>query len=127
MNIDKTIEYLSMVNNVVPDYSDGRNKGLTDDDTERFTMQAIVNAITFLEKYRTSMALNVELDEMVDVLNQRIMNQQKIIKHYEKELKNWLGYIKVLHEDLAKLDTSKLRDGGESLEELINMMGNEGE
>jgi len=49
-NIEQVIEDLCLVDGVIPDYSLGRRRGLTDEETEKRAREAVSKAIEALEK-----------------------------------------------------------------------------
>lgn len=51
MNIQKLIENLRLISGVIPDYAEGRSRGLTDEETEMLALEAVSEVIEFLEKH----------------------------------------------------------------------------
>ena len=49
MDIQKLIENLRLISGVIPDYAEGRSRGLADEEIERLALEAISEAIEFLE------------------------------------------------------------------------------
>ncbi len=54
MEIEKIIDDLCLIDNVVVDYSQGRRRGLTDEETEDRAMRAVSSAMERLEKTKTN-------------------------------------------------------------------------
>ena len=50
MDIQKILDDLDLIEQVIPDYPAGRRKGLTDDETEKATGGAVTKAINALEE-----------------------------------------------------------------------------
>lgn len=50
MEIEKIIDDLCLIDNVVVDYSQGRRRGLTDEETENRALKAVALAMEILEK-----------------------------------------------------------------------------
>lgn len=51
-DIEQVIEDLCLVDGVIPDYSLGRRRGLTDEETEKRAREAVSKAIELLEKQK---------------------------------------------------------------------------
>lgn len=51
MNIQKLIENLRLISSVIPDYAEGRSRGLADEEIERLALEAVSEVIEFLEKH----------------------------------------------------------------------------
>lgn len=49
MNIEDIINNLNLIIGVIPDYSEGRDRGLSDDKTETLAFESISQAIDLLE------------------------------------------------------------------------------
>lgn len=49
MDIQKLIENLLLISSVIPDYTEGRSRGLTDEETEMLALEAVSEAIELLE------------------------------------------------------------------------------
>lgn len=52
MNINEIIDNLNLISNIIPNYSEGRNRGLSDSETEKIALEAISEAIEILEKFK---------------------------------------------------------------------------
>ncbi len=52
MDIKKLLDDLDLISNVTPDYTAGRRRGLTDDETERVADVAMVKVIEAVEAYQ---------------------------------------------------------------------------
>lgn len=50
MKINEIIDNLNLISGVIPDYAEGRNRGLSDDECEKVAYEAISEAIEVLEK-----------------------------------------------------------------------------
>lgn len=49
MKIEEVIDGLSLIDDVIPSYSSGRRRGLTDEETEKKALRAVRLAIDILE------------------------------------------------------------------------------
>ncbi len=50
MDYEEVINNLNLISSVTPDYSEGRNRGLTDEESERIALEAVQQAIEMLER-----------------------------------------------------------------------------
>lgn len=50
MDIENIIDNLNLISSAIPDYSEGRNRGLLDAESEKIAFEAILEAIELLEK-----------------------------------------------------------------------------
>lgn len=50
MDYEEVINNLNLISSVIPDYSEGRNRGLTDEESERIALEAVQQAIEMLER-----------------------------------------------------------------------------
>ena len=51
MDIQKLIENLRLISGVIPDYAEGRSRGLADEEIEKLALEAVSEVIEFLEKH----------------------------------------------------------------------------
>ena len=64
MNVKEIIDNLNLISSVIPDYSEGRNRGLTDEESEKIAFEAILEAIEALEKQ--AFLENTVIDDISD-------------------------------------------------------------
>lgn len=50
MEVREIISNLKLIDRVVPDYTSGRNRGLSDEESEKIALEAVTQAIETLEK-----------------------------------------------------------------------------
>jgi len=50
MDYEEVINNLNLIISVIPDYSEGRSRGLTDEESERIALEAVQQAIEILER-----------------------------------------------------------------------------
>lgn len=50
IDIQELINNLNLISGVIPDYSEGRTRGLSDDESENVALEAVAQAIEALEK-----------------------------------------------------------------------------
>ena len=77
MNVEEIIEDLNLIANVIPDYAEGRVRGLTDTESEEIAYEAISKAIDMLEKLESE--------------NQWLYGKLNMISHIIEEGRNYNG------------------------------------
>lgn len=50
MDYEEVINNLNLISSVIPDYSEGRSRGLTDEESEMLAFEAVQQAIEMLER-----------------------------------------------------------------------------
>ena len=71
MDIENIIDNLNLIRSVIPDYSEGRNRGLSDAESEKIAFEAISEAIESLEKLEI---------QNIDKLKILVVEQQEWLK-----------------------------------------------
>lgn len=77
MDIQKILDDLDLIEQVIPDYSAGRRKGLTDDETEKAAGGAVTKAIEALEELQEQ---NEVLADTVNMLSPLMMENRELRK-----------------------------------------------
>lgn len=77
MDYEEVIDNLNLISSVIPDYSEGRSRGLTDEESEMLAFEAVLQAVDILEKQIPKMS------ETQETYKSDIETKQlKIIDHY---------------------------------------------
>ena len=70
MDIEKVINNLALVVDVIPDYTEGRSRGLTAKETEQLSFKSISDAINMMEKLeRENQWLYGKLNMISDIIH----------------------------------------------------------
>lgn len=64
MDIKEIVDNLDLISSVIPDYVESRNRGLTDEESEKIAFEAILEAIEALEKQ--AFLENTVIDDISD-------------------------------------------------------------
>ena len=76
MDIENIIDNLNLISSAIPDYSESRNRGLSDAESEKIAFEAISEAIESLEKLEIQ---NIDKLKIL-VVEQRILSQLLEVK-----------------------------------------------